>query len=118
MRCIDTALSVGLSFLEGVFPGQGARLIMTLGGAATMMSEVLEKNSDQIRNYLYDAQEFKMPEKSKAPIASNIIYKLTKMSVEIKIELLSNLIERQYNFDAQREVRLQWMRDKLLQNQY
>ena len=40
------------------------------------------------------------------------------MSVEIKIELLSNQIERQYNFDAQREVRLQWMRDKLLQNQY
>ena len=79
MRCIDTALSVGLSFLEGVFPRQGARLIMTLGGAATMMSEVLEKNRNQIRNYLYDAQEFKMPEKSKAPIAGNIIYKKVKM---------------------------------------
>ena len=32
---------------------------MTLGGAATIMSEVLEKNSDQIRNYLYDKKENK-----------------------------------------------------------
>ena len=60
MRFIDTALSVGLSFLEGVFPGQGARLIMTLGGAATMKSEVLEKNSDQIRNYLYRHLQVKL----------------------------------------------------------